>query len=331
VIAAVALPLLHAPAFGQQPSEARRPVQPPPWFTAIDTAKAGVVTREQFVGHRMKTFDQLDADKDGVVSRVEFLRLAEPPFAPPPPDPASLLRRRTLYDQEFRAIDTNDDSKVTRAEFQTSAALAFREADIDGDGRATREEVMLLERIAEDARKKARRDHCRTDPDCNGDGVIDLEEFVAFETARIMERLDFDKDRKVTLQTFLALAGPPTNVPGEPTYQQRRDEVTRRFREIDANKTGVIGEAEMRAWATATFKRIDLDGDGKINLSEWRIASQPQPPAPPAPPATTTKAPPAPTKPAATASPGPRPVRSPPPPPPPPPPPRGLQPGAPLK
>lgn len=308
-------------------------MQPPPWFTAIDTAKTGVVTREQFIAHRMKTFDQLDVDKDGVVSRVEFLRLAEPPFAPPPPDPATLLRRRALYDQEFSAIDTNDDGKMTKAEFQTSAALAFRESDIDGDGRATREEVMLLERIAEDARNKARKDHCRTDPDCNGDGAIDLEEFVAFETARIMERLDFDKDRKITLQTFLALAGPPTNAPGEPTYQQRRAEVVRRFQEIDTNKTGVIGEAEIRAWATAAFKRIDLDGDGKINQSEWRIASQAQPPAPPAPPpAATTKPPakPAPTKPAAAAAPGPRPVRAPPPPPPPPPP-RGLQPGAPLK
>ncbi|MGE0423720.1 MAG: EF-hand domain-containing protein [Reyranellaceae bacterium] len=333
MLAAAALPLLHLPAFGQQPSEARRPAQPPPWFTEIDTAKTGVVTREQFIAHRMKTFDQLDADKDGVLSRVEFIKLAEPPFAPPPPDPATLLRRRALYDQEFGSIDTNDDGKVSRAEFQTSAGLAFRESDIDGDGRATREEVMLLERIAENAREKARDDRCRVNPDCNGDGVIDLEEFVAFETARIMERLDFDKDRKITLQTFLTLAGPTTNLPGQPTYQQRRAEVIRRFQEIDANKTGVIGDADFRAWATAAFKRIDLDGDGKINLSEWRIASQSPQPAPPAPPPAATAKPPAapaPAKPAATASPA-RPVRSPPPPPPPPPPPQGLKPGVPLK
>ncbi len=323
------MPLLHAPAFAQQSPQPRRPVEPPSWFTEIDTAKSGVVTRAQFVAHRMKTFDQLDADKDGMLSRAEFLKLAEPPFAPPPPDPATLVRRRAFYDQEFGSIDTNDDGKVSRAEFETSAALSFRESDIDGDGRVTREEVMLLERIAQEARDKARKEHCRTDPDCNGDGVIDLEEFVAFEAARVMERLDFDKDGKVSLQTFLVLAGPQANVPGQPTYQQRRDEVTRRFQEIDADKNGVIDQAEIRAWATAAFKRIDLDGDGKINLSEWQIATQSPPPAPPAAAAPPTKPPTAtatPPKPPTTATTptGPRPVK---PPPPPPPPPQGLQPG----
>lgn len=308
--------MLQTPAaFGQQPPAARRPVTPPPWFTEVDTANTGVVSREQFIAYRLKHFDQLDADKDGALSRVEFVKLAEPPFAPPPPDPATLAQRRAAYDEQFRAIDTNDDGKVSRAEFQVSAALSFRESDIDGDGRATREEVMLLERIAEDAREKARKEHCRTNPDCNGDGAIDLDEFVTYEADRLMERLDADKDGKIALQAFLTLAGPTTNVPGQPTYQQRREQVTRRFNEIDANKNGLIDAAEIRAWAAAAFKRIDLDGDGRINPSEWQVASQPQTATPPA----TTAKPPATT--------GPRPVK----PPPPPPPPGGLQPGAPLK
>lgn len=300
----------------------------PSWFSEIDTGKAGVVNREQFIAHRMKYFDQLDTDKDGLLSRVEFVKLAEPPFSPPPPDPATLGSRRAAYDQQFSAIDTNDDGKVSRAEFQVSAALSFREFDIDGDGRATREEVMLLERIAEDARQKARQDHCRMNTDCNGDGVIDLEEFINFEAARLIERLDFDKDGKITLQTFLALAGPTANIPGQPTYQQRRDQVTQRFNEIDANKNGVIDAAEIRSWATATFKRLDLDGDGKINPSEWQLASTSPaaPPPPPAPPTPPTKAGPAQGKAPPPAKPGPGPVKAPPPPPP-----GGLQPGAPLR
>ncbi len=317
--------MLQSPASGQQPAEPRRPVPLPSWFVEIDTGKTGVVSREQFIAYRMKYFDQLDADKDGLLTRAEFVKLAEPPFSPPPPDPATLGNRRAAYDQQFSAIDTNDDGRVSRVEFQASAALGFREFDIDGDGRVTREEVMLIERIAEDARQTARKEHCRTNVDCNGDGVIDVEEFVNFETARLLERLDPDKDGKITLQTFLVLAGPATNVPGQPPYQQRREQVTQRFNEIDANKNGVIDAAEIRAWATATFKRLDLDGDGKINASEWQIASTTPPPASPpptTPPATTPKTPPQAGKPTAGKPPGPGPVK---------PTPGGLQPGAPLK
>jgi len=327
VAIAVALPLLQSPASGQQPPEARRPIAPPAWFTEIDTANTGVVSREQFIAHRMKSFDVLDTDKDGTLSRAEFAKLAEPPFAPPPPDPATLGRRRALYDQQFSAIDTNDDGKMSRAEFQVSAALSFREADLDGDGRITREEVMLLERMAENERQKARAEHCRVNVDCNGDGAIDLEEFANYETNRLMERLDRDKDGKITLQSFLLLAGPPTNIQGQPPYAQRREQATQRFNEIDANKNGVIDAAEIRAWATAYFKRLDLDGDGKLNPSEWQLASAPQTSAPPtAPPATTPKPPPTAAKPPAKPA-GPGPVKAPPPPPPP----GGLQPGAPLR
>jgi hypothetical protein len=37
----------------------------PSWFAEIDTGGSGVVTREQFIAHRMKLVDQLDTDKDG--------------------------------------------------------------------------------------------------------------------------------------------------------------------------------------------------------------------------------------------------------------------------
>jgi hypothetical protein len=51
------------------------------WFTEIDTAKKGEVSRADFVKYRMKSFEQLDANKDGKLTIDEFLKVAEPPFS----------------------------------------------------------------------------------------------------------------------------------------------------------------------------------------------------------------------------------------------------------
>ena len=48
------------------------PVPLPSWFKEIDTANKGEVTRDQFLKYRMKTFDQLDTNKDGMVSMDEM-------------------------------------------------------------------------------------------------------------------------------------------------------------------------------------------------------------------------------------------------------------------
>lgn len=300
------------------PAAAQPPIQLPDWFTEIDTAKTGVVTREQFVAYRMKLFEQLDANKDGTLDKDEFLKLAEPPFTVESPNLPPLAQRRAFYEQQFLTIDTDADGKVTRGEVQAYVALGFREFDIDMDGRATREEVLLVIRQAQDRQRQLEREVAernRNNPDRNGDGVIDAEEFTAFETARMLE-LDTNKDGKVSLQEWLVLAGQPNqNQPGQPTYQQRRDALTKRFQEIDTNKDGQLDQAEIRAMALALFKRIDLDGDGKVTPSEWQTANTPQPAPPP-------QAAPKPAGPA----PGPRPAPAPKPAPGP----GGLQPGVPL-
>jgi Ca2+-binding EF-hand superfamily protein len=311
-----------APAPAPAPAAAPQPIQPPDWFKEIDTANTGVVSREQFVAYRMKLFDQLDANKDGTLDKDEFLKLAEPPFTAESPNLPPLEQRRQFYQQQFLTIDTDADAKVTRGEVQAFVALGFREFDIDMDGRATREEVLLVIRQAQDRQRQvdeeiAKRN--RNNPDRNGDGMIDPEEFAAFETGRMLE-LDAGKDGKVSLQEWLVLAGQANqNPPGQPPYQQRRDALTKRFQELDANKDGQLDQAEIRNMALDLFKRIDTNKDGKITPQEWQTANtpQPQPPAQAAPKPPTAQPRPAP-------APGPRPAPAPAPGP------GGLQPGVPL-
>lgn len=320
---APAPPSAKPPAPGPTPAPASapaapQPVQPPDWFKEIDAANTGVVTREQFIAYRMKLFDQLDANKDGVLAKEEFLKLAEPPFTADAPNLPPLAQRREFYEKQFDTIDTDADGKVTRAEVQAYVALGFREFDIDMDGRATREEVLLVirqaqQRQAEIDKQIAERN--RHNPDRNGDGAIDLEEFAAFETARMLE-LDENKDGKVSLQEWLKVAGDRNhNPPGQPNYQQRRDALTKRFHEIDTSKDGHLDRAEIRAMAVALFKKIDLDGNGKVTPQEWQAANTPQRPPPQAAPKPAPRPAPAP---AAQPRPAPKPA------------PGGLQPGVPL-
>ncbi len=318
-----------APAPAPAPAAAPQPIQLPDWFVEIDTAKSGVVAREQFIAYRMKLFDQLDTNKDGTLSKEEFLKLAEPPFTPDGPNLPPLADRKAFYEKQFETIDTDADGKVTRGEVQAYIALGFREFDIDMDGRATREEVLLVIRQARDRQAQIDAEiekRNRNNPDRNNDGLIDAEEFAAFEIGRMLE-LDNNKDGKVSLQEWLVIAGQPNqNPPGQPPYQQRRDALTKRFQELDTNKDGQLDQAEIRAMALAVFKKIDADGNGKVTPQEWQTANTPPPP----PPQVKGQPGPAPTGAQPGPRPAPAPAQGPRPAPAPAPGPGGLQPGVPL-
>lgn len=265
-IAAAAWLALQGPSTAQQPMSARPPVPLPSWFTEIDTAGSGIVTREQFVAYRMRFFDQLDTNKDGVLTKDEFLRLAAPPFTLDALNSPPLAQQQAFYGTQFQAIDTNSDGKATRIEVQAYLELGFREFDVDNDGRITQEEA------------RSAGGPCFWSSRPSLSPGVDLEEFLAFEIGRTLV-LDANKDGKISLQEWLKIAGSPNqNPPGQLNYEQRRTVLVKRFREIDTNLDGQLDQAEIRAVAVALFKRFDFDGNGRITPREWQAVCTPQKP-----------------------------------------------------
>lgn len=102
-------------------------------FSRIDADGNGVVSPLEFAEHRARSereqrvreyqslFAKLDSNRDGILSGVEFMKLAG---APPARDTKP----------EFSALDTNRDGKISRSEFLLRMTTSFDRLDANKDG-----------------------------------------------------------------------------------------------------------------------------------------------------------------------------------------------------
>jgi Ca2+-binding EF-hand superfamily protein len=238
----------------------------PGWFCEIDVKKSGVVRSEQFMAYQMKQFDRLDRNADGVLTLNEYLQLAEGPFSEGRGLPAADTIR-DLIRRGFRSVDIDGDGKVSRSEFEAGARRMFEAFDRNRDGRLTPDDWPPPSPMS-------RAPKPLPNPDVNGDGFVDREEFVNFETAPLWE-LDVNRDGRLDLEEWLRAAANWHEHTQHPAYLRRRERLTERFREIDTNNDGYISLAETRAMAIAQFERMDLNHDGKLTPEEWRRAYAP--------------------------------------------------------
>jgi Ca2+-binding EF-hand superfamily protein len=243
----------------------------PGWFCEIDANATGAIQPEQFVAYQMKLFDRLDKDADGVLTLDDYLQLADIPFLEGRHLPSiDVLRDHAR--RAFLGFDIDADRKLTRIEFEAGAWGVFETFDRNRDGKLTPDDWPLPSPVS-------RAPKPRSSPDINRDGVVDVNEFVTFETAPIWE-LDINRDGRIALEEWLRAAARWHEHSTHPAYLQRRASMTERFRQIDANKDGFISFGEARAMAIAQFERMDLNRDGMLTPEEWRRFHAPwdQPP-----------------------------------------------------
>lgn len=88
---------------------------------SLDADGDGLVSPDEAAARREAAFVSLDGDEDG---RLTVAELA--PFAP--------LRG---WRERFRAMDTNADGAVDRAEFMAGGQRHYDASDLDGDGAVT--------------------------------------------------------------------------------------------------------------------------------------------------------------------------------------------------
>lgn len=252
-------------------------------------------------------FKSLDKDGDGEISKSEMAAAG-------------------LSDQEVNAIfalgDSNNDGAIDIDEFigvmcpsatavvfkisqafngKEGALKAFKQIDIDGDGKISKQE-MAKANIAGSKLSQSEVDAIFTLGDTDGDGEVDLEEFLAVmvpsagysatSTTKISSSsfssssTSKSSTSKISVSSFssssTSSSSTSTSICSIGMTFGSVSDAKASFRRFDVNNDGVMDLEEMKSMMNSScgkkmsdnevstlFKKGDLDGDGQIDLQEF--------------------------------------------------------------
>ena len=96
-------------------------------FDQIDSNRDGVISRAEYLDLQAARWPQIDRNGDGYLTEDDFPRFA-----------ANRARRQLA---EASYLDANGDGRISQSEFVNGPAPVFRNADSNADGFLTRSEV----------------------------------------------------------------------------------------------------------------------------------------------------------------------------------------------
>lgn len=116
----------------------------------VSTAIGGAAMADQMGAGQPQ---RADTDKDGTISRAEFMARADQRFAKLDANGDGQLSGDELGGRggnRLMAADTNKDGKISKAEYMAQAAERFAKLDANGDGKISPDEMKAaMERMRE--------------------------------------------------------------------------------------------------------------------------------------------------------------------------------------
>lgn len=214
----------------------------------FDADKDGAVSRDEFLRPRKDAFGALDANKDGAVDAAEFQR--------PMAERGEYRSKRMM-----KRLDANSDGRITLEEFQAGPRERFAEQDLNSDGKITADERPRARRSTwgwgggGKDRKGERR---------GGDKAERSLEDVLERSAKAFEKQDANSDGAIDVAELVASA-----------QARHGDMVRRTMHRQDKDKNGKVTEAEFLAKADKRFAGLDLNSDGRIGADDLAPGDRP--------------------------------------------------------
>jgi Ca2+-binding EF-hand superfamily protein len=161
--------------------------RPPMQFADFDKNKDGKIARGEMPEQMAQMFDRLDENKDSFVDEAEWKKM---------------MNRPRLGDSLLKVMDTNADSKVSRAEFSQIKVL-FAHLDKDKNGSLVTDELNQFNQAATAAASEVANkatggidvNQLFANLDKNKDGKLTQDEVTSIKT---FQTLDLNKDGEVT-------------------------------------------------------------------------------------------------------------------------------------
>lgn len=243
-------------------------------FDQLDADKDGKLTKDEVGEERARFFSRLvrvaDKNDDGKLTKEEFLAGSQP--AERPAQPANPNTRRgfggqAFSEQFFNRFDKNGDGKLTLKEIPEYAQARMKP---------------LFERLKKDelTREDLRRAQASGNRatgveayfkrlDANNDGKLKIAE-VPGRTKELVKtllrRAGKEEDDSITLEEFQKHFRGAGN-PGQPRQAQQFGGAPAFVRVLDANRDGKISKEEL-AKAGEQFEKLDRNKDGQLDTRE---------------------------------------------------------------